>query len=38
LRREQRAFIARRNRRFGRPDYPFKSEMERRLAALHKKN
>ena len=34
LRSEQRTFIATRNRLFGRPDYQFKKEMERRLGQL----
>jgi tetratricopeptide (TPR) repeat protein len=34
LRREQRAFNARRDERFGRPDYQLKRELERRLLAL----
>jgi uncharacterized protein len=34
LRREQRAFIARRDKAFGRPDYQLKREMERRLQML----
>ncbi len=34
LRREQREFIARRDKLFGRPDYQLKREMERRLATL----
>jgi tetratricopeptide (TPR) repeat protein len=34
LRREQRSFIATRNRLFGRTDYQFRKEMERRLAQL----
>jgi uncharacterized protein len=34
LRREQREFIARRDREFGSADYHFKRELERRLARL----
>lgn len=34
LRRDQRSFIATRNRLFGQPDYQFRKEMERRLAQL----
>ena len=34
LRREQRAFIARRDRAFGDPDYQIKREFERRLKTL----
>ena len=34
LKREQREFIARRNREFGQPDYRFKRELEQRLAKL----
>jgi uncharacterized protein len=34
LRREQRAFIARRDKAFGDPDYQIKREFERRLAKL----
>jgi hypothetical protein len=34
LRQEQRAFLATRDRLFGRPDYQLKVEMERRLAQL----
>ena len=34
LRREQRAFIARRDRAFGDPDYRIKDEFERRLQSL----
>ena len=34
LKRDQRAFIAGRNRLFGRPDYQLRKEMERRLGEL----
>jgi hypothetical protein len=34
LRDEQRAFIANRNRQFGRPGYQLKAELERREAQL----
>jgi tetratricopeptide (TPR) repeat protein len=34
LRREQRAFVARRDKEFGRADYHFRRELERRLAKL----
>ena len=34
LKREQRQFIARRNKMFGNPDYQFKRELEKRLAKL----
>jgi uncharacterized protein len=34
IRREQRAFNARRDKMFGRPDYQLKPELERRLLAL----
>ncbi len=34
LRREQRTFLASRNRLFGRPDYQFRKEMEHRLSEL----
>ena len=34
LRREQRAFLAARNRLFGRPDYRLRAEMEKRLTQL----
>jgi tetratricopeptide (TPR) repeat protein len=36
LKREQREFIARRNKQFGRPEYQFKRELEVRLAKLRK--
>jgi tetratricopeptide (TPR) repeat protein len=38
LRREQRAFNARRDRLFGRPDFQLKPELERRLLALRGKS
>ncbi len=34
LRRDQRTFLAARDRLFGRPDYQLKQELERRLAQL----
>ena len=34
LRRDQKGFLAARNRLFGRPDYQLKTEMEKRLAQL----